>query len=593
MTLASPYWLFLCAAPIVSVMVIRACRKPSGVAVSSLLSFAGVPATWRVHVRHLPLMLRCGSLGLIALCLTSPSCNTVAAFDRRPGLDVLLLLDVSQSMRARDAQPDRLTMARALASQLVARRPGDQIGLVLFAGADTLACPFTSDHAALLSRLARVEASTGTGTALGAAMVGSLARFKAARGTRGVIVVFTDGAGPAREPLPVEAARLAAAAGLHVMTVLVGTSGRAPYPTEFGLVTVEVEANEPVLSAVADAGRGVFVRADDRDAIEVLAAALDRVQRAESSGWRERTVRLRSSALQLMSAAAVAIAAEFLLSVLILRVGILQGARVQKAIVIGAFLGCATAVSISAWSPSTERGPNDRGGAVVFVLDVSRSMDARDLGESRRQVATEIIQRVAKSGSRPIAIVAFAGSSELMCPATHDAGAIRMALTDIDQTARALDPGSAIASAVALGLRTIADSPESGALLLLSDGEETTGDVEEVITRAVAGHVPIHTVGLGTTRGESMFVDREGTGERRVTALDEALLRRIAERTGGRYVEWRGPDTPDGVNAWLGQASPPSGAIPELSVGVRPLLLATFLFLSLQLTMAMYAATEP
>lgn len=592
MTLASPYWLFLCAAPIVIAMIIRSYRTPSGVAVPSMLLFAGVPSTWRVRLRHLPLMLRWGSLGLIALCLTSPSCNTVAAYDRQPGLDVLLLLDVSQSMRARDVQPDRLAMAREVAARLVARRPGDQIGLVLFAGADALACPFTADHTALLSRLARVEPSTGTGTALGAALVGGLARFKSARGTRGAIVVVTDGAGPNREPMPMDAARLAAVAGLHVMTVLVGTSGRAPYPTEFGLVTVDVEANETVLLAVAEAGRGVFVRAEDRNAIEVLGAALDRVQRAESPGWRERNASLRSIAPRLISAAAAAIAAEFLLSVLILRLGTLRGASAQKMIVLGAFLGCVTAVSVSAWGPSMEHGQTDAGGAVVFVFDVSRSMDARDLGESRRQAATEIVQRVAQSGSRPIAVVAFAGSAELMCPATRDAGAIRMALTDIDQTAHALDPGSAIAPAVVLALQTIADSHESGTVVVLSDGEETTDDLDEAIARAVAQHLAIHTVGLGTTRGESMFVDREGTGERRVTALDETRLRRLAERTGGRYLEWRGPDTPNGVNASLGQTWPPSGAIPELNVGVRPLLLAAFLLLSFQFIMAMYTATE-
>jgi Ca-activated chloride channel family protein len=557
-----------------------------------MLLFAGVPTTWRVRMRGLPVTLRWGSLGLIALCLTSPSCKIVDAHDRHPGLDVLLLLDVSQSMRARDEQPDRIGRARALAAQLVTRRPGDRIGLVLFAGAHTLACPFTTDHAALLSRLARVEASTGTGTALGTALLGSLARFKEAHAAGGAVVVLTDGAGALGEPMPTDAARLGAFAGLHVMTVMVGTSGRAPYPTEFGLVTVDVEANESVLAAMAEAGRGVFVRGASPDAIDVLDAALDRIERAESSGWREQTVRLRSIATVLISAAATTIAAELLLSCLILRLGQLRQRRVHQAIVLGAWIGCVTAAGVSAWGPPMERSPRNTDGAVVFALDVSRSMDARDLEVTRQQAAIDVVRGVASSSSRPIALVAFAGSAELICPATRDAGAVRMALAEIGQISGALEYGSAIAAGVVVGLQAIVDTPGSKALILLSDGEETTEELDDAIAQAVAQHVPIHTVGLGTPRGESMAVDRSGTGERRVTALDESRLRRLAERTGGHYVAWRGADTTKAVTAWVDSASQPGDAIPELGVGVRLLLLAAFLFLSLQLSMAMYAMTE-
>jgi hypothetical protein len=136
-------------------------------------------------------------------------------------------------------------------------------------------------------------------------------------------------------------------------------------------------------------------------------------------------------------------------------------------------------------------------------------------------------------------------------------------------------------------------APTRGPVIVLTDGEETTDDMSGAIARAVAQRMPVHVVGLGTTRGESMFIDRGGTGEQRITALDEPRLRRLAERTGGRYLAWRGADMPDAVNAWLGQTSQPQDAIPELAVGVRSLLLAAFLFLSLQLTMAMYATTEP
>ena len=592
MTVASAYWLLLVVLPMVSSIYFKRLRRPVGVRVSSILVFTNVPPTWRVQLRWLPLTLRWTTWSLLAAALASPACRVTDVSPRRPGLDLLLLLDVSQSMRARDVLPDRLAVARTLATRLIAHRQADRIGLVLFAGADILACPFTADHRALVARLAHVEPSAGEGTALGAALVGGLERFKAAGARRGAIVVLSDGGSAVDEPASVVAASRASSAGPHIMTVLIGATGRALYPTEFGLVTVDVETNPATLSAVAAAGRGVFLNGDNPAAIDLLDDALGTIERDEAPMWLETRERSQGLGGSLVVTAAALIALEWWLSVWVLRVAPLYQSRAQQCVVLAAFALCVATLILGALSTPEEQTADAGVASVSFVLDVSRSMTARDLGMSRRQAAVGIIANVARTSSKPIAIVAFAGSAEVVCPATRDLGAIQMALADVDATADALEVGSALAPGVSLGLQAIAEHSRSGSVIVLSDGEETTDSTEQAIAAAGAYRVPIHAVGLGTAQGESMSIDRDGGREQRTTSLDEARLRRLAERTGGRYLPWGGSGTTDAVLALLEPVAQRRTANPDFSRGTRLVLVAVFLLLLLQFTVAMRAMTE-
>lgn len=274
MTLSAPAWLVLLAVPLVLWLWLR--QRRSGVVVSSSMALDGVPPTWRVYLRALPEILRWLALGILALALTAPRLELPEARVLRRGVDVVLLVDVSQSMQARDAAPDRLRAVLAFSRQLIQRRPGDRFGIVLFAGENTLACPITNDHAAVLGRLASVVPVPGEGTAFGTAILGAIKRVPASR--RAVIIAFSDGVSNTGTPSPGDAATTAASMNVPIVTVAIGKTGIASFPTEFGLVNVPVEVDEASLQAVAAASRGVFVRAGERGALD---AVVKRLQSAE------------------------------------------------------------------------------------------------------------------------------------------------------------------------------------------------------------------------------------------------------------------------------------------------------------------------
>jgi Ca-activated chloride channel family protein len=315
-TFARPWWLALLAVPI-AIAIVRRWRRAPLPAVSSLAWFETVPATWRVRLRFLPSVCRTAAFGLLAVALAGPERITPAREGVRPGLDVLLLVDVSQSMRARDGTPDRLGSAIALGQAIVKARPRDRIGALLFAGDHAIACPLTSDHASLIDRLRTIAVSeSDEGTAIGVAITGALGRLQTARAPRGAIVVLTDGASNTGSPLPEEAARLAAGNGMTVLAVGVGRDGLVPFPTELGVVEIPLGVDEPALRRVAAAGGGAFVRSTDRQAAATIAAALDRLEPAERVVTSRRTTPIGA---WLGAVAACALLVELALSRLWLR----------------------------------------------------------------------------------------------------------------------------------------------------------------------------------------------------------------------------------------------------------------------------------
>lgn len=280
-TFAHPEWLVLLGAPPLLWLVRRWRRAPLP-AVSSLTWFDAVPTTWRVRLRWLPGACRTVAFVLVVIALAGPERITPAREAVRPGLDVLLLLDVSQSMLARDGTPDRLGSSIAVSQAVVRARPRDRIGVLLFAGAHAIACPLTTDHASVVDRLQAVTvAESAEGTAIGVAIIGALGRLQTARAARGAIVVVTDGASNTGSPLPEDAARLAARQGMTVLAVGVGREGLVPFPTELGMVEIPLGIDEPSLRRVAAAGGGTFVRASNHQAAAMIAAALDRIEPAE------------------------------------------------------------------------------------------------------------------------------------------------------------------------------------------------------------------------------------------------------------------------------------------------------------------------
>ena len=147
------------------------------------------------------------------------------------GVDIVLALDASGSMKAEDFQPrNRLEVAKEAAARFVQGRPNDRIGLVTFAGQAVTRAPLTLDQESLVQSIQRVEiGELAEGTAIGTALATAVHRLRASDARSRVVILLTDGVNNAGEVDPLTAAEAARALGARVYTIGVGTTGEAPY----------------------------------------------------------------------------------------------------------------------------------------------------------------------------------------------------------------------------------------------------------------------------------------------------------------------------------------------------------------------------
>jgi Ca-activated chloride channel family protein len=242
-----------------------------------------------VRLRHLPLALRVGGLALLVVAFARPQSGRHEEEMLTEGIDIVLSVDISGSMRTEDFRPkNRLEVAKDVVSQFVRGRRNDLIGLVVFAANAYTRCPLTLDYGVLLDLLRRVEIAPREedGTAIGMGLATAAARLKDARGKSKVIILLTDGRNNRGEIDPLSGARLAQALGIKVHTIGVGTEGKAPYPIDdpiLGRRYIEVEADidEDTLQAIARATGGRYFRAVDSRSLQTIFSTIDAMETSE------------------------------------------------------------------------------------------------------------------------------------------------------------------------------------------------------------------------------------------------------------------------------------------------------------------------
>ncbi len=201
------------------------------------------------------------------------------------GVDIVVALDISGSMRAMDLRPNRLEAARRTVQAFVEGRPQDRIGLVVFAAFALTRCPLTVDHGMLLDTLERVDFAPREqdGTALGMGLATAVERLRRSEAKSKVVLLVTDGRNNRGQISPQAAAEAARALGVRVHTIGVGTEGPAPVPVEgpFGLrYTMQpLDLDEPVLRAIAEATQGRYFRATDQAALEEVFRTIDALEK--------------------------------------------------------------------------------------------------------------------------------------------------------------------------------------------------------------------------------------------------------------------------------------------------------------------------
>ena len=325
MHFASPYylWLLTLLVPMIGYYVWRTLQGGASIQISSVAGVVRAPRTVRYYLRHLPFALRAAAFALLVVALARPQDVEQNVRTNTEGIDIMLAIDVSGSMLARDFKPDRITAAKEVAGSFIADRYGDRIGLVAFAGEAFTQSPLTTDQSTLQTLLARIRSGLiEDGTAIGNGLATAINRLRESDAKSKVIILLTDGVNNQGQIAPMTAAEIAKAQGIRVYTIGVGTEGMAPYPAidMFGNLTFvnqKVEIDEKVLKAISDMTGGRYFRATDKEKLKAVDDESNQLEKSKSEVMEH--ISYHELFLTWALAALGLLFAEFLLSNLVLK----------------------------------------------------------------------------------------------------------------------------------------------------------------------------------------------------------------------------------------------------------------------------------
>ncbi|MBE6251104.1 MAG: VWA domain-containing protein [Bacteroidales bacterium] len=239
-------------------------------------------------LRHVPFALRTLALVMVVIAIARPRSSSTVEKTDTEGIDIILAMDVSTSMLARDLTPDRISASKDIAIEFISQRPYDRMGIVVFAGESFTQCPLTTDRASLINLMKEVQTDLiEDGTAIGNGLATAIARMKDSDAKSRVVILLTDGVNNRGEVSPQMAAEIARTYGVRVYTIGVGKEGLAPYPvvTPWGVEVqqVQVEIDEKLLSEIATSTGGRYFRATDNTKLAEIYAEINKMEKAKVS----------------------------------------------------------------------------------------------------------------------------------------------------------------------------------------------------------------------------------------------------------------------------------------------------------------------
>lgn len=271
-------------------------RKAAALRFSSLDTLSRLKPSRSLLLRRLVLGLRVLTVALLILAMARPQTGRKQTQVRTEGIDIVLVLDTSGSMRALDLDADRaiarrrnrLDVAKAVVEEFIKKRDNDQIGLVVFGDEAFTQCPLTLDHGIVATFLERIEIGiAGEGTAIGSALGTAVKRLKDSEAKSKVIILLTDGRNNAGSLNPAKAAEIAKTFGIKVYTIGAGTRGKAPFLVDsfFGqqVVYEAVQIDEEALEGIAKETGGAYFRAQDESALASIYDEIDQLETTKIS----------------------------------------------------------------------------------------------------------------------------------------------------------------------------------------------------------------------------------------------------------------------------------------------------------------------
>jgi Ca-activated chloride channel family protein len=287
---AHPQLLWLLALlPVVALLRARRGAR-AAVRYSNVALVREVARSTRGRAGRLLPYLRIPAAALAIVALARPQVAHSSTSVKASGVDIMLAVDVSSSMGALDLEldnkrSDRLTVVKSVVDKFIEQRPNDRLGMIAFAGGPYLVSPLTLDHDWLHRNLARVElGSVEDGTAIGSALSAAVNRQRTSDAHTKIVILLTDGVNNAGKVQPQLAAEAAAALGIKVYTIGVGTDGEAPTPViddsgKRRIVMAQADVDEATLQKIAATTGGAFFRATDTESLEAIYARIDALEK--------------------------------------------------------------------------------------------------------------------------------------------------------------------------------------------------------------------------------------------------------------------------------------------------------------------------
>jgi len=285
---ANPEYLYLLL--VIPVFIVwywfRHSKTQAEVDFSGLAAFSTVKNSFKTWFLHSLFVLRMLALAAVIVALARPQYTSSKQNVQIEGIDIVMSLDVSGSMLARDFQPDRLEAAKMVAQDFIKGRPNDRVSIVIFSGEAFTQVPLTTDHDMISNLFAEIKSGMiEDGTAIGDGLATSVSRLKDSEAISKVVILITDGVNNSGSIDPLSAAEMAKMFGIRVYTVGIGTMGMAPYPvqTPFGIQMqqMQVQIDEELLQKIAEMTGGQYFRADNMKKLVAIYNEIDQMERSK------------------------------------------------------------------------------------------------------------------------------------------------------------------------------------------------------------------------------------------------------------------------------------------------------------------------
>lgn len=284
----NPEFLFLLVLliPIIVWYILRHNKDHAFIQVSTIQGLKNLNYSFKNIFRHVLFGFRVLALALLIIAFARPQSTDRWKDVSTEGIDIVLALDISSSMLAKDFNPNRLDASKAIASEFISDRPNDRIGLVVFSGESFTQCPLTTDHRVLINLFRDIESGmVEDGTAIGMGLATSVNRLKDSKAKSKVVILLTDGVNNRGSVAPNTAAEIAKSFDIRVYTIGVGSMGTAPYPvqTPYGVQykEMEVEIDEEVLQEIAQTTNGKYFRAVNNQKLKKIYEEIDKLEKSK------------------------------------------------------------------------------------------------------------------------------------------------------------------------------------------------------------------------------------------------------------------------------------------------------------------------